>query len=89
MGQYCTCPNLKSKLRQKPYRNSKEWVIAGVCAWLADYFQIDVIWFRIFFLFSLFFFGTGVILYVVLAIILPEKSTISDPSWVSSYEKER
>jgi hypothetical protein len=24
MGQYCTCPNLKSKLRQKPYRNSKE-----------------------------------------------------------------
>jgi hypothetical protein len=24
MKQYCTCPNLKSKLQQKPYRNSKE-----------------------------------------------------------------
>ena len=50
-----------------------------MCAGLADYFEIDAVWFRISFIVSLFFFGAGVIVYLMLAIILPENPTLKDP----------
>ena len=47
--------------------------IAGVCAGLGEYFEIDPVFFRLFFLASLFFGGIGALIYLLLWIMAPEK----------------
>jgi phage shock protein PspC (stress-responsive transcriptional regulator) len=48
--------------------------IAGVCAALADYFRFDVNLVRLVFLVAALSGGTGVLLYIMLAIIIPEET---------------
>lgn len=55
------------------YRDKQRASIGGVCAGLADYFSIDVTLVRALFLVALFGFGSGVLLYVILWIVIPEK----------------
>jgi len=61
------------------YRLSKQGQIAGVCAGLADYFDIDVTLMRVIWVISAFVTGgAAVLLYIILAIIVPasnEKNT--------------
>jgi phage shock protein C len=45
----------------------------GVCSGLANYFDLDPTVIRLLFLIALLFFGTGLLLYVILAIIMPDK----------------
>jgi phage shock protein C len=47
--------------------------IFGVCSGLADYFDLDPTVVRILFLVSVFMFGTGILLYLVMAIVMPSK----------------
>jgi phage shock protein PspC (stress-responsive transcriptional regulator) len=47
--------------------------LAGVCAGLGEYFDLDPLFFRLFFLVSLFFGGIGALIYVLLWIMAPEK----------------
>jgi len=47
--------------------------IAGVCAGLGEYFEIDPVFFRLFFLASLFFGGIGALIYLLLWIMAPER----------------
>lgn len=44
----------------------------GVCSGLANYFDIDPTLMRILFLAAFLFFGTGLLLYVILFIVMPE-----------------
>lgn len=46
--------------------------IFGVCSGLANYFDIDPTIMRILFLAAFLFFGTGLLLYVILFIVMPE-----------------
>lgn len=63
-------------INKRFYRNPDDKVIAGVCSGLAAYFNLDPLWVRLaFVLFGLVFFGTGVFLYVILWIIVPEAHT--------------
>ena len=56
------------------YRDRERGVILGVCAGVADYFGFDVAVTRILVVASLFlFFPTTVLIYFVLALILPKK----------------
>lgn len=55
------------------YRDKQRASIGGVCAGLADYFSVDVTLVRALFLVALFGFGSGVLLYVILWIVMPEK----------------
>ena len=48
--------------------------IAGICAGLGEYFDLDPVFFRLFFLASLLFGGIGAIAYVLLWILVPEKT---------------
>jgi phage shock protein PspC (stress-responsive transcriptional regulator) len=59
---------------RKLYRNTHEGKIAGVCAGLADHFNVDPVLFRIGFVCSTLFIGVGLIPYLLLALIIP-----SDP----------
>jgi phage shock protein PspC (stress-responsive transcriptional regulator) len=53
------------------HRSSEERKIAGVCAGLGEYFELDPVFFRLFFLFSILFGGLGAIAYVMLWILVP------------------
>jgi phage shock protein PspC (stress-responsive transcriptional regulator) len=58
---------------EKLHRLSSQKKIAGVCAGLGEYFDLDPLFFRLFFLVSLFFGGLGALVYLLLWIMAPEK----------------
>lgn len=55
----------------KPLTKSRDKWLAGVCGGIADYFNVDPVLVRALWLAAVFFFGTGLLLYVILAILLP------------------
>lgn len=60
--------------RNRLYRNSRDGMIAGVCAGVADYFGFDLTITRVLVvLAAIFFFPFTVVAYVVLALLLPKK----------------
>lgn len=63
--------------QKKLYRDTDKGVIGGVLAGLGHYFKTDVVWIRILFAFLLVFYGTGVLLYLILWIIIPAAKTTS------------
>lgn len=47
--------------------------IFGVCSGLANYFDIEPTVMRLIFLVALLVFGTGLLLYLILAVVMPDK----------------
>jgi phage shock protein PspC (stress-responsive transcriptional regulator) len=64
--------------RRRLYRDTDDRVIGGVCSGLGYYFDIDPIWFRIGFVAIFFAFGTGVLFYILLLIIIPKAETTAE-----------
>ena len=61
------------------YKNKRDGVIAGVCAGLADYFNIDTALVRIGAILLLFFFAPFTVIgYIVAAIVMPQR-----PVWTT------
>jgi phage shock protein PspC (stress-responsive transcriptional regulator) len=58
---------------RKLHRSTEQKKIAGVCAGLGEYFELDPLFFRLFFLVSLFFGGIGALVYLLLWVMAPEK----------------
>ena len=58
---------------KKLHRLPADKKIAGICAGLGEYFDLDPVFFRLFFLVSLFFGGIGLLVYVLMWIMVPEK----------------
>ncbi|MBT3179450.1 MAG: PspC domain-containing protein [Candidatus Marinimicrobia bacterium] len=58
---------------KKLYRIPQEGKIAGVCVGMGEYFDIDPVIVRLFFLLSLFM-GGGLIVYIIAWIIVPKIS---------------
>ena len=58
---------------KKLYRNKEEAKLLGVCAGLADYFDTDVTLIRLIWVILVLCFGTGILAYLIGAIIIPEK----------------
>ena len=63
---------------KKLFRDTDNRILGGVLAGLAHYFKIDTIWVRLIFIFLVFFYGTGILLYFVLWIIIPSAKTASE-----------
>src|SRR2546423_2793941 len=59
---------------KKLHRIAEDRKIAGVCAGLGDYFDLDPVFFRLFFLVSLLFGGGGALAYLVPWIMDPGKT---------------
>jgi len=55
---------------------SKEKMVAGVCAGLADYFNVDPTIIRILFVVIAFAGGASLLAYLIMWIIVPEEKTI-------------
>jgi len=45
----------------------------GVCSGLANYFDLDPTIMRIIFIAAFLFFGTGLLLYLIMALVMPDK----------------
>jgi phage shock protein PspC (stress-responsive transcriptional regulator) len=57
--------------KKKLMRSSTDKKIAGVCAGLADYFDLDPTIVRVIWFLAVFFAGTGFLAYIILWIVLP------------------
>ncbi len=63
-------------MEKKLHRDEHRKVVGGVCAGLAEYFDIDVSIVRLVFLLSLLLKGGGGLIYIVLWIVLPKRGYI-------------
>jgi len=62
---------------KKLYRSNKNRVIAGVCGGIAEYFNLDPTLVRLaVVLLSLASVGTGIVAYIIAAIVMPDESQI-------------
>ena len=61
------------KIKKKLYRSSHDRIVAGVCAGIADYFDVDATIVRLIWALLIFCAGTGVFIYLICAIIIPER----------------
>jgi len=67
-------------MTRRLYRNRDDRVIAGVCGGLGAYFGIDPTIVRVIAVLSIFVGGTGIIAYLIMAIIVPlEGSSTAEP----------
>jgi len=64
---------------KKLHRLADDKKLAGVCAGLGEYFDVDPVFFRLFFLLSLFFGGLGALVYLLLWVMAPEKTGDGKP----------
>jgi len=64
-------PPLYTSQRKRMYRNPDDSIISGVCGGIGAYLNADPVIFRIIFVISALFFGTGFFIYLILWIALP------------------
>ena len=57
--------------QKKLYRG--DGPILGVCAGLGEYFEVDPVLVRIIFVVSVIVFGTGILIYLILALVMPPR----------------
>lgn len=65
-------------IKKRLYRDGDSKVLGGVCSGIGHYFGFDPVWLRIALACLLFFAGTGVLLYIILWIAIPEAKTVSE-----------
>lgn len=74
-----THQNTGSKKRFKRlYRDTDNYIIGGVCEGLGHYVGLDPLWIRAAFLIAFFGFGTGLLLYIILWVIVPKATTTAE-----------
>ncbi|MBG7629335.1 MAG: PspC domain-containing protein [Bacteroidetes bacterium] len=85
----------KNTSSKKLYRDTEDKFLGGVCSGMAHYVGIDVIWMRLLWLILFFFFGTGILIYILLWILVPQASTTAEklqmkgePVNISNIEKK-
>ena len=84
-----------SRPSKKFYRDTDNSYVGGVSSGLGHYFGIDAIWIRLIWILLIFGAGTGVLLYILLWILVPEAKTTSEkltmtgePVNISNIEKK-
>ncbi len=63
---------------RKLYRNPDDKIIFGVCSGLAAYFGMDVVFVRLLFIAVTLMGGSGILIYLILFIIMPEAKTTTE-----------
>ena len=63
-------------MKKKIYRSESDRRIAGVCGGIGEYFDVDSTLIRLAFVFFVLAAGTGLLAYVIAAIIMPNESDV-------------
>lgn len=75
-------------MNKKLYRSRKNKVLGGVCGGIGEYFEVDPVLIRVLFVFLTFFNGSGILLYLLLLIILPQEPIIFPEETYSNVKEE-
>jgi phage shock protein PspC (stress-responsive transcriptional regulator) len=67
-----------SNRRRRVFRDPDSKIVGGVCSGIANYFDIDPLWIRLGLVVMFFGFGSGLLLYIILWIIIPEARTTAE-----------
>lgn len=67
-----------ARAKRRVFRDPDNKVVAGVCSGISAYFGIDPIILRAIFAISFVFYGSGLLVYIVLAIIIPKAKTTAE-----------
>jgi len=67
-----------SSIPKRLYRDPERKVIGGIASGLGAYFNIDPVWIRIIFLFSILISGFGLLVYLILWLVVPEARTTAE-----------
>ena len=67
---------MKIDLRKRLYRSREDQQVAGVCAGIADYLGVDATLVRIVWVLFALIGGPGVLVYIVMAVVVPEEPEI-------------
>lgn len=73
---------------KKLYRSVTDKMIGGVCGGIAEYFDIDPVIVRLVFVLAVIFGGSGILAYIILWIIVPQRPFIITP-FNQDKEKEK
>lgn len=68
-----------SEMNKKLYRSVTDKMLGGVCGGIAEYFGIDPVIIRLTFVLAVIFGGSGILAYIILWIIIPQKPYIVTP----------
>lgn len=69
----------KSSEPKRLYRDQQRQFLGGVCAGLANYFNVDAVWIRLLFALLMFAYGTAILLYIILWIAVPGSTNLDEP----------
>nr|WP_318000715.1 PspC domain-containing protein [uncultured Faecalibacillus sp.] len=61
-------------MKKRLYRSKKDKMLAGICGGLAEYFDVDPSLVRLATVLLCLYAGTGLLVYIIAAIIIPEAS---------------
>ncbi len=67
-----------NKDTRRLFRDPDDHLVGGVCAGMANYFDINPVWIRLAFALTFFFAGSGLILYIILWIVIPKAVSRAD-----------
>ncbi|MFM7766566.1 MAG: PspC domain-containing protein, partial [Bacteroidota bacterium] len=70
--------NTFSRSYKMRYRDGDERILGGVCSGLGHYFGVNPILFRAAFAIAFIFWGSGLLLYIILMLIIPKAKTTAD-----------
>ena len=68
---------------KKLYRDPMNGMVAGVCAGIAEYFGWDPTWVRLGWVLFTLLGGSGLLAYIIAAIVLPRNERIIKFTWIS------
>jgi phage shock protein C len=63
-------------MNKRLFRSKTNRQIAGVCGGLAEYFNVDPTIVRVLFVIGTLLGGPGLILYIILAVVVPDEATL-------------
>ncbi len=63
-------------MQKRLYLSKTDKKIEGVCGGIAEYFEIDSTIVRLLWLVAVFAFGTGILLYIIAAIMIPKREEV-------------
>ena len=75
-------------MKKRLYRTRTDRKLAGVCGGVAEYFNIDPTVVRVVWALLAFFYGTSILLYLIMAFVVPEKPDAPDIIDVESDVRE-
>jgi len=70
--------NYYGNKRRRVFRDPDSKILGGVCSGIGNYFDIDPLWIRLALVVMFFGFGSGLLLYIILWIIIPEAKTTAE-----------